>query len=54
MTTGSTTTKAGQSVTYLLDVVDDDLGETTSEDTERSHDRTKRVDPHEANLSLTE
>lgn len=52
MTTRSATTKAGRSVAYLLDVVDDDLGETASEDTKRGQDGTKRVDPHEVDLSL--
>lgn len=52
MTTRSTITKAGRSVAYLLDVVDDDLGETAGEDTERGQDGTKRVDPHEVDLSL--
>jgi hypothetical protein len=51
MTTRSTT-KARRSASYLLDVVDDDLGEATSEDTERGQDGTKRVDPHEVDLSL--
>jgi hypothetical protein len=32
--------------------MDDDLGETTSQDTERSQDRTKCVDLHEVDLSL--
>lgn len=52
MTTMSTTAKAGRLVPYLLDVVDDDLGETTSEDTEGGQDGTKRVDPHEVDPSL--
>jgi hypothetical protein len=44
--------KAEQPVAYSLDVVDDDLGEATSQDTERSQDGTKCVDPHEIDLSL--
>jgi len=47
-----TATRAGRAVTYLPDVVDDGLGETTSEDTEGSEDGTKCVDPHEVDLSL--
>lgn len=44
--------KAGHPFTYLLGVVDDGLGETTCEDTERSQDRTECVDPHEVEFSL--
>jgi len=47
-----TTTRAGRPITYLPDVVDDGLSETTSEDTKGSEDGTKCVDPHEVDLSL--
>ena len=52
MVTMSTVTEAGRPVTHLLDVVYNDLSEATSEDTERSQDGTKRVDPHKVDLSL--
>lgn len=52
MVTTSTVTTAGRHVTYLLDVVDDDLREAASEDTERSQDGTKRVDPYKVDFSL--
>ena len=48
----STTPKSGRTVACLLEEVDDNLGETTSQDTERSQDGTKCVYPHEVDLSL--
>ena len=50
--TMSTTSEAGRSVAHLPHVMDDDLGEATSQDTERSQDGAKRVDPHEVDLLL--
>ena len=44
--------ETGRSVAYLLGEVHDDLGETTSKNAERGQDGTKRVDPHEVDLSL--
>jgi len=48
----SMTTREGRPSTNLPEVVDDNLGETTSKDTERGWDRAKCVDPHEVDVSL--
>jgi len=42
----------GDPLAYLLDVVDDNLGETATQDTERRQNGAKCIDPHEFDRPL--